>query len=404
VSRLSNRLNARMIDQQHARPARGSTIPRAGVTRPLKIVGVMTSQAQGGGEFASVNMLDALGNRGHETVLLTNQPDLVAGRCVRVRRIDLGDKLSRASYRALAVRWPLLEHRLRHELAREWPYDVLVVNYKKEQLLAALLPKRLRPRLLWAEWGPVPREMNHGPGRWAYLAAARSADLVLAVSAGTRDSLCAVGVPAERVHVVPNALPVDESLFSATGRARVRSEHGIPPDAPVIGCISRFHPTKRNDVAVDAVVRLAREEVHLVMAGEGETEDELRERARPLGERAHFLPTPGSEIANVCSAFDISVFCPGPTEGAPLAVIHSMLASRPCVATAAEGVVGLIVAGAGTIVSPEHDVAALADVLAGYLDDAPRREREGASGRQIAERVFAAPSVAARIEDLLSHV
>jgi glycosyltransferase involved in cell wall biosynthesis len=369
----------------------------------MKFVSVMTSDAAGGGEFAAVNMLEALGKLGHETVLLTNQAQVAAGRDVRVAPIDLGPKLSATSYRNLAARAPKLLPRLRQHLDREWPYDVLVTHFKKEQLLAALLPRRLRPKLVWAEWGPVPRQMRGGPGRWAYLAAARRADLILAVSPGTRDSVCALGVPARQVHVIPNALPVPESYFSETGRARVRAQHGIPPDALVVGCVSRFHAKKRNDVAVDAVVRLGRDDVHLVMAGEGETESDLRRRARPLGARAHFLPTPGREIASVCSAFDVSTFCPSPTEGAPLAVIHSMLASRPCLSTANEGVAGLIIPGAGAITFPENDPEALAALLEKYLDDPALRASEGAAARAIAERLFAAPTVAAQIAALISH-
>lgn len=368
----------------------------------MKVVSVMTSDGPGGGEFAAVNMLDALGKRGHQTVLLTNQEGVADGRDVGVRTVDLGRKLSRASYGSLAARSPALLSRLRRELEDEWPYDVLLMHFKKEQLLASLLPRRLRAKLLWAEWGPVPLQMLHGPARWAYLAAARRADLILAVSAGTRDSVCAVGVPTERVHVVPNALPVPESFFSETGRWRVREQHGIPPDALVVGCVSRLHAKKRNDVAVDAVVKLGRDDVHLIMAGDGEAEPDLRRRAVPLGGRAHFLPTPGREIADVCSSFDVSVFCPSPTEGAPLAVIHSMLASRPCLATADEGVAGLIVPGAGAISSPEHDPAAVAALLRDYLDDPARRASEGAAARAIAQRLFGAPKVAEQIEALIS--
>jgi glycosyltransferase involved in cell wall biosynthesis len=383
-------------------PPNGPLAPAFGV-RPMKVVSVMTSDAPGGGEFAAVNMLEALSERGHETVLLTNQAEVAAGRRVDVRAIDLGQKLSRASYRALVARSPMLLTRLRRDLDREWPYDVLVVHFKKEQLLAALLPRRLRAKLLWAEWGPVPRQMVYGPGRWAYRAAARRADVILAVSAGTRDSVCALGVPGPQVHVIPNAIPVPQSHFSETGRIRVRREHGIPLDALVVGCVSRLHAKKRNDVVVDAVVRLGRDDVHLLMAGEGEAESDLRRRALPLGERAHFLPTPGPDIANVCSAFDLSVFCPSPTEGAPLAVIHSMLASRPCLSTADEGVAGLIGPGAGAITSPEHDPTALAELLRDYLDDPARRAREGAAAEATADRLFAAPTVAAQIEALISH-
>jgi glycosyltransferase involved in cell wall biosynthesis len=368
----------------------------------MKVVSVMTSDARGGGEYAAVDMLEALTARGHETVLITNQPGLVKGRGVDTRRIDLGPKLSRSSYRALLWRWPLLARQLRHALQREWPYDVLLVHYKKEQLLAASLPKRLRARLAWAEWGPVPYELRSGPARLAYLAAARRADVVMAVSPGTRDSVRAVGVPERLIHVVPNALRVDDRRFSQAGRARVRAELGIPSDALVIGCVSRFHPKKRNDVAVDAVTALTRDDVHLVMAGEGPAEDDLRARALPLGDRAHFIPTPGGDVTDVLSALDITVFCPSPTEGAPLAVIHSMLASRPCVATGAEGVAGLIVPGAGTIASPEHDPAAVAAAFHAYLDDESRRAREGDAARAIAEQIYSAPTVAERIEQLLA--
>ncbi len=370
--------------------------------RPLKVVSVMTSDAPGGAEFAAVNMLEALSKRGHETVLLTNQAQVAGGRGVEVREIDLGPKLSRASHRGLAVRSPALLTRLHQDLDRVSPYDALVVHFKKEQLLASLLPRRLRPKLLWAEWGPVPRQMHHGPGRLAYLAAARRADMIMAVSPGTRDSICALGVPTRQVHVIPNALPVPESYFNETGRTRIRQEHGIPADALVVGCVSRFHAKKRNDVAVDAVVRLDRDDVHLVMAGEGEAESDLRRRSRPLGARAHFLPTPGRDIASVCSSFDVSVFCPSPTEGAPLAVVHSMLASRPCLATADEGVAGLIVPGAGAITFPENDPAALAELLRNYLDDPARRVSEGVTAHSIADRLFAAPTIAAQIEALIA--
>ena len=198
----------------------------------MKVVSVMTSGVCGGGEFAAVNMLEALSARGHQTVMLTDQLEVAARRKVEAREIDLGPKLSRSSYRVLLARSPLLLARLRSELEREWPYDVLLVHYKKEELLASCLPRRLRAVLAWAEWGPVPSEMRTGAGRRAYLAAARRAELVMAVSEATRDSLGRVGVPAERIHVVPNALRVDDLRFSAAGRDRVRREHGIPRDVP----------------------------------------------------------------------------------------------------------------------------------------------------------------------------
>jgi glycosyltransferase involved in cell wall biosynthesis len=295
----------------------------------------------------------------------------------------------------------LLVRELRRALAREAPYDVLLLHYKKEQLLALTCGKRARATLVWAEWGPVPFPLRRGLPRRAYVAAARQASLVMAISEGTRRSLCDVGVPPESVAVVPNAVRTDEIAFSAEGRARVRAAHGIPEDAFVVGCISRFHPKKRNDVVVNAVVALDDPRVHLVLAGEGETEAELRALAAPLGDRLTVIPTPGADVADVLSAFDVSVFCPSPTEGAPRAVILAMLAERSCIATGAEGVTDLIPPDAGVILRPENDVAALVAELRRRLDDRELLAREGRAARQAAEARHAAPRVAELAERLL---
>ena len=367
----------------------------------MKIVSVMTTDSRGGAEFAAVEALEALRRRGHQTVMLTDAPLIVRDTDVEIRPIAIGPKLSTRSWVALGVRLPSLLHRLRGALRAEAPYDVLLVHYKKEQLLARLLPADLRRTVVWEEWGPVPFPLRKGPAREAYLRAAHGAALVMAVSEGTRRSVVDVGVAASKVIVVPNVLRTEEIRFTAEGRARVRSELGIPGDAFVVGCISRFHPKKRNDVVVEAVARMNDERVHLILAGDGETEAELRALAAPLGARAHFIGTPGSEVPDVLSAFDVSVFCPSPTEGAPRAVILAMLASRPCLATGAEGVSDMITPEIGAIASPENDPDSLRPLLERYLEDPGRIERDGAAARALAERTYAASIVAAQIEQLL---
>jgi glycosyltransferase involved in cell wall biosynthesis len=369
----------------------------------VKIVSVMTTDSSGGAEFAAVEMLEALRQRGHETVMLTDMPGMARDTQVQVRPVALGPKLSTGSWVSLALRWPLLLRGLAAALRKEAPYEILLVHYKKEQLLARMLPSSLRRTVVWCEWGPVPFPLRRGLPRRAYLGAAEQVPLVLAISEGTRSSVAEVGVPDAKIVVVPNVLRTEEIRFSSEGRARVRSELGIPADAFVVGCISRFHPKKRNDVVVNAVRALEDPNVHLILAGSGETEGELRELAAPLAERAHFIATPGSEVPDVLSAFDVSVFCPSPTEGAPRAVILGMLASRPCLSTGAEGVADMIRPEFGGIASPENDPESLRLLLARYLEDPERAAREGAAARAYAEQTYAAPVVAERIEQLLAQ-
>jgi glycosyltransferase involved in cell wall biosynthesis len=366
----------------------------------VKIVSVMTGAAPGGAEFAAVELLDALIGRSHEATMLSDSPEIGRQTRVVVRPLELGPKLSTRSWGKLGLRWPRLRRELRAALEAEMPYDVLLLHYKKEQLLAPGLPAQLREQIVWCEWGPVPRQMSRGPGGLAYTRAARSASLVLAVSEKTRRSTIKAGVDPERAVYLPNAMRTDEIRFSEEGRGRVRAELGIPTEAFVVGCISRFHPKKRNDVVIDATAALG-DGTHLILAGAGETEAELMSRAAVLGDRAHFLSTPGAAVGDVLSSFDVSVFCPSPTEGQPRAVILGMLAERPCVSTGAEGVADLLEDSFGTIVAPENDPAALAAILRGYEEDPGRIPVEGALAAKSARERFGADVVAERAENLI---
>jgi glycosyltransferase involved in cell wall biosynthesis len=361
----------------------------------------MTSHTAGGAEHAAVWLLDALAARGHDVRLLTSHPELAAGRRIVARPLALGPKLSARSWPALTVASPLLVRRLAAALAHEAPYDVLLVHFKKEQLLAPLLPRRLRPRVAWAEWGPVPAPLRSGPPGRLYRRAARDVAAVLAVSEGTRRSLVESGVPAERVEVVANAIDVGWARPEPEAGTARRQALGIPAEAFVIGCLTRFNAKKRNDVAIDAAALLARAPgppVHLLMLGEGETEGDLRARAAPLGAAAHFAPSPGAAAPEWLSACDAVVFCPSPTEGEPLAIVLAQLAARPVVAAAAEGATGLVDA----IARPEHDPRAVAALLAPYRADPSRARADGHRARELSLARHDPDAVAARAERVLT--
>ncbi len=288
----------------------------------MKIVSVMTTEAAGGAEFAAVEMLDALAARGHDVVMLSDQPEIGRQTRVLVHPIEIGPKLSTRSWVGLMGRWFAYVRRLRQALEREQPYDVLLVHYKKEQLMAALLPARLRATLVWAEWGPVPYPLRRGIPRQAYLAAARRARLIMAVSEGTKRSVADVGVPAEKIIYVPNVVDVESIRYTEAGRASVRerlvdSRRTHSSSVASHGFIRRSATTSSSTRST----RLEDPRAHLVLAGAGETEAALRAQAESLGGRAHFVPTPQDDVADVLSAFDVSVFCPSPTEGAPRATI-----------------------------------------------------------------------------------
>jgi hypothetical protein len=100
----------------------------------------MTTAAEGGAEFAAMEMLWALQERGHECVMVTDLPAIGRDTGVRLRQVDIGPKLSGKDWISVGLRWPVYLNRLRKALDAEYPYDVLLVHYKKEQLMARQLP------------------------------------------------------------------------------------------------------------------------------------------------------------------------------------------------------------------------------------------------------------------------
>ncbi|HTC60477.1 MAG TPA: glycosyltransferase family 4 protein [Solirubrobacteraceae bacterium] len=369
--------------------------------RADRIVSIQTTKERGGAEYANVDLLDALAERGHEVLLLTNVPELALGTRVTVRQIDLGPKLARRSAVRVALRSPRTLLRLAGALRAARPFGVVLVSFKKEQLLIPLLPKRLTGRVVWVEWGPVPKQMRRGPGRVAYALAARRAQRVLAVSAGTADTVIGAGVPREKVVVLPDLVNLHKVEPDAAGGAMLRSAWGVGEQTFVVGCVARFQRRKRNDVAIDAMTHIDGD-VLLVMAGEGDDEQALRARAAPHGTRVRFVPNVRGHVDAFLSACDLLVFAPSPTEAdRPRVIVMAQLVGLPIIATHPEGAGSLRLGETGTIISPYNDPLALALVLVAYRGDLERRRREGELARRTALEAYDPESTLQAVEEAL---
>lgn len=343
-------------------------------------------------------MLEALRERGHEVTLLTDMPELADGTGVRVRVVRLGAKLASRTAASVLLQAPVSLMRIARALRREQPVAVVLAHFKKEQLLCSLLPRRLAPRVVWCEWGPMPMPMRRGPARMIYALAARRARRVIAVSQGTADTIIAAGVPAAKVIVVPDMVNLHTVAFDPDGRRRLRREWGADDQTLVIGCISRLQRRKRNDVLIDAFAHVDGDAM-LVISGEGDEEQALRARAAPHGDRVRFLPNARGHVDELLSACDLLGFAPSPTEAdRPRVIVMAQLVGLPVLATDAEGASAVTVAGAGTVVVPHNDPQAVARAIAEYRDQPERRREEGERGRRAIRQTYDPAATLAEVE------
>jgi glycosyltransferase involved in cell wall biosynthesis len=95
---------------------------------------------------------------------------------------------------------------------------------------------------------------------------------------------------------------------------------------------------------------------------------------------------------------------PSYAEGLPVAVLEAMAAGLPVVTTPVGGVPDFFRDGANGRLTPPGDVSALADAIAGLLDDLASSRAMGQHNRQQALEQFAVPRYAQRLLELYLEV
>ncbi|WP_371536531.1 glycosyltransferase [Streptomyces sp. NBC_01023] len=173
--------------------------------------------------------------------------------------------------------------------------------------------------------------------RELYLRTERLGSATVAVSATVADRLRGWGVPARRIHVVPNGIDGARFRHDPQARAATRALLGVPSGAFVVGGVGRLVPGKRFDLLVRAVAALPG--VRLLLAGDGPEREALRALAGRLGagDRVHFLGEcdalpdgrhTGPTVPAVLDAVDVFV-SPSDEESFGLAVVEALAAGLP---------------------------------------------------------------------------
>ncbi len=200
--------------------------------------------------------------------------------------------------------------------------------------------------------------------RAAETAVMRGADAVVVLNDALRDEVVDRGVPAERVHVVPNC--VDRSWLDLPTAP--------PGDRPglTVGLVGTLNAYEGLDVLVEAVARrrAAGDDVRLLVVGDGPARDDLIRLAaeRGLGDAATFTGRiPHDEVRGAYAQLD--VFClprldlPVTRLVPPLKPVEAMALGIPVVASDLAPLRELVGSDRGALVRP-GDPDALAAALA----------------------------------------
>jgi glycosyltransferase involved in cell wall biosynthesis len=198
-----------------------------------------------------------------------------------------------------------------------------------------------------------------------------------------------LGVPAQRVHLVHNA--IDLADFRRTRPASLAKRAlGLPEDVLLLGAVGRLSEEKGFDLLIRAVVALrqAGRPVQLWIAGEGPARPELERLIAELkvGQDVRLLGQV-ADVRPLYEAMDLFVLS-SLREGLPNVVLEAMAMRTPVVATRVAGVPSLIEDGRhGRLVEP-GDLPGLTAVLAELCGNPEQRRQLAERARQRVEAEF----------------
>jgi len=195
----------------------------------------------------------------------------------------------------------------------------------------------------------------------------RQADGIMAVSAALEGAMTNLGVPGEKIAVIPNGVNLER--FRPVQRTEARDRLGLPRQIKMVLSVGSLTEVKNHHLLISGFAQAFRTlpDVRLYVLGEGPLLHELQDLTRKLGieEKVFLLGSrPNEELASWFNAADISCLASS-REGWPNVVMESLASGTPVVATRVGGIPEIITSEElGVLVEQNVDSLAKGMVLA----------------------------------------
>lgn len=211
----------------------------------------------------------------------------------------------------------------------------------------------------------------------------------IAISDSVRRLLVDVGLPADKVHVVPYGVA---EPGSEPDRPTARQVLDIAEGTPLVGFVGRLTPQKQLPVFLHALAQMP--EIAGVIIGGGEEEAALRETAARLGAGNVRFAGPLENAAALMRAFD--VFClPSRWEGLGLVLLEAMWREVPIVASRAGAIPEVLDHGRCGVLVESGDVDGLVTAIRSVLGDPARRAALARAARKRVEEIYSVDQMVA---------
>jgi glycosyltransferase involved in cell wall biosynthesis len=280
----------------------------------------------------------------------------------------------------LRARAYLAERRVVREILAEIRPDVVHVHGYRPEFIDAPVARRLGiPVVTTLHGWSRPNRRSHAY-EWIQVRMLRRYDAIVAVSGEIVREMRAHGVPANRLHCIPNGWVPTLALLT---RAAAREELGVAANGILVGWVGRLIPIKGCDVFIRAFAECKATTAKAVVIGDGPERARLEHLTNELGlgQQVHFAGARAG-ASRLFSAFDLFVLS-SRSEGTPITMLEGMAAGVPLVATAV-GAIPDLVSEREALLVPKEDPVALGTAIRRSLDQSEKsRERAVAAKRRL---------------------
>jgi glycosyltransferase involved in cell wall biosynthesis len=203
----------------------------------------------------------------------------------------------------------------------------------------------------------------------------RQAEVIAAVSKFTAGEVAQLGIPAEKIVVVPNGVDLQEFHPGPS----VRAEFNLPEGIPLALFVGDIKTTRKNLGCIFEAMQFI-PQVHLAVAGKVEGSPYPAMAAQlDIADRVHFIGKT-SKIAQLMRSCDLFVF-PSRYEAHPLVLMEAIASGLPVVVSDNFGASDYIQDG-GIVFNDANDVSALVAAMNTLIHFPEKRRAMSQAARQ----------------------
>jgi L-malate glycosyltransferase len=217
----------------------------------------------------------------------------------------------------------------------------------------------------------------------------RLADHIVVNAEAIKRDLLRRGYREDRLTVIPNGIDFERFQIPYTGEM-LRRELNIPPGAPLVGVLSRLMRIKGLEYFIQAAALIVARVPHVRFLIMGDTNinqdyrEELQRLVIRLGMQERVVFTGFRlDVPELLAMLSVSVLPSLGSEGLSNALLESMAAGLPVVATRVGGSPEIVEDGVNGLLVPPADAEALAGAICRLLDDRTLANNLGQAGRRL---------------------